>query len=102
MSKYQKRIVKKWLDVLSRTSAPMTLVVFFSFRPSRLSPVLFFFLFLLPGFFFLTGCDPAGEDWTALRNIPGIDGSTVIANYDLQFEHRETFGGGRMILQQCR
>ncbi|MDR3174264.1 MAG: hypothetical protein LBU19_08450 [Treponema sp.] len=50
----------------------------------------------------MTGCDPAGEDWTALRNIPGIDGSTVIANYDLQFEHRETFGGGRMILQQCR
>jgi hypothetical protein len=64
----------------------------FSSLPSRMSPVLFSFLFLFPCFIFLTECELAGEYWTAARNSPDTDDSKVIDSYDFQFERRGAFG----------
>jgi hypothetical protein len=83
MSKYsinQEYIVKKRVDAVSQTSAPMSLPVggLFSSFPSRMSPASIIN--------FLSNEDTGKQ--ACFELAPGF----FIDNYDIQFEHRGAFG----------
>ena len=73
-------------DLLSSLPAPRGGARLFLSARSRGSRRLSAVFFILCFFFiFLTGCtDFMGEDWIEARNIPEVDDSKIISDYDLQ------------------